>query len=72
MLLYGRIFEQLQFQRTTNSVPLQKKAGLNSIGCEHGNDCLQESYARQIGIESILNTCVRTIVGGILSTNIKV
>ena len=66
MLLYGWMFEQLLFQRTTNSVPLRKKAGLNSIGCERGNDCLQESYACKIGIESILITCVsRRIIRGI-------
>ena len=35
-------------------------------------NCLQESYARKIGIESVLNTWVRGIIGGIMSTNLKV
>ena len=43
------------------------------MSCTFSNfNCLQESYARKIGIESILNTWVRRIIGGIISTNLKV
>lgn len=43
------------------------------MSCTFSNfNCLQESYARKIGIESILNTWVRRIIGGIISSNLKV